>query len=464
MRKLLIAIVVLLVLGVSAAGVMLWNLDKIVQSFKPELEKIASNASGAKVTIGALAVSVFPSAEISLSELRAVFPNQPEKPLTLSKLFLQVELSELLSGKLALRALRATPLDALQISLAGDAKELGTPNASFRGDGFIGDFDLPKLFGAMSVASPMPNPSLKGKVTFKANGGLGNVAAQLGSEDLILNGAPLQLAAAVTFANNSLDVTNLSLKGFGGEVLNNTKLNLQHSKFLAQSELNAIDLTQMLTALKPDMVQVISGTLQSFKADVSGLLGAQLKQSLAGKGSIELRNGKLIGLNLAGDVLKAVTNLPFIQGSLYSKVPQEQQAALSSPDTTIEVMTSDFALSNQTVSTSNLKLKSAVFSLSGNGSAGFDGSVNMRATIYFAPAFSSALVGSVKELRGMLDSQGQLTFVIDIRGTAPNFQIVPDLSELLTKAGAQALGNVLEKALGGGKKDGGKGLGGLLGF
>jgi hypothetical protein len=88
---------VLIVGGLFAFAIS--NANSLIASFKPELEKVAGEAVGGKVTIGAIEASIFPSARFSLQDLRVSSQDESE-PFTLRDIALDVELLALLKGKL----------------------------------------------------------------------------------------------------------------------------------------------------------------------------------------------------------------------------------------------------------------------------------------------------------------------------------------------------------------------------
>jgi uncharacterized protein involved in outer membrane biogenesis len=93
------------VLAISAAGVIAilavaaYSANSLAERFKPEIERAASGALHASVSLGALSVSVFPSVQVHVDEARVTQPGSTEV-LSLRRLVLHVQLLPLLARRL----------------------------------------------------------------------------------------------------------------------------------------------------------------------------------------------------------------------------------------------------------------------------------------------------------------------------------------------------------------------------
>lgn len=284
-----------------------------------------------------------------------------------------------------------------------------------------------------------------------------------------INDQPLTLSL-----NGSLDggtkanLNSLSIDAFGGNIGAKAALNLGEEKdFTSTVNIKGIDLEQALKVPNIPAASQLSGTLSNFDVEVAGRLGPDLMQTLRGKGGLAVAKCLLKGINLPGAVLQTVNNIPFISGSLYSAVPQESQGEVSSNNTSIDSITTDFTLENGALITPNLKIASKIFSLDSDGKVGFDSSLDLNSTIAFSQEFSKALTTKNKEIEKLLDTDGRLVIPLSFKGTPPKVAILPNLSKILEIAGRKALKDNAGKLLDGvlkGKKDGKGGLGGILGF
>ena len=333
--------------------------------------------------------------------------------------------------------------------------------AGFSADGAI------SLSGLAAKAADMQISDLSGAIKIAATPALQNASSE--GLTLALNGAPLKIMFDAGVEGGTLaKLHRLTIEAFAGSVNAAAQAQLGGAQsFSSKIDVKGIKIQDALAAVKPAVAQMVSGTLSGLSADVNGSLGPTLMQSLKGSARVLAENCTLNGVNLAGDVLKALNQIPTVQGSLYSSVPPEQQASVASNNTAIRSLSGDFQIGGGTLATPNLKLLSDVFSLASDGKVGFDSSLDLNATISFTQAFSASLVARTPEIKKILDSNGQLTVPLSIRGTPPKVMVLPNAQRLIEMAGKKALQEqgtkLLDNVLGGkGKKGGGKGF--SLGF
>jgi hypothetical protein len=200
----------------------------------------------------------------------------------------------------------------------------------------------------------------------------------------------------------------------------------------------------------------VEGTISKVTSTIQGSLGPALPTSLEGPATLELRDSSLIGINLVRVVLAKVDSIPFIEGALIQHVPENFRGLLESRDTPIRHFEAALSLKQGLATISKLRLESSLFSLEGSGTYGItDGTIDINTAIRFTEAFSTALADKSNGLKNLLDSQGQLTFPLAIKGTPPNVLVLPDIAKLMElRAGKviekKALG-LLSKVLGGDK-------------
>lgn len=280
---------------------------------------------------------------------------------------------------------------------------------------------------------------------------------------LALTGAAVAGNLNVEKNGNEIRPFKMHIDGFSGKADIEANLNLTSQEFNTKTTAASIRVESFLAAVKPDLAGMIEGSLSNLSVAIKGVLNEKLTQNISGPIEVVLVDGTFKGFNIAGEVLRAVTSLPFISGSLYSKVPASEIEAVSTDKTPIKKFTAHFDASNARLTTNNLKLESKVFDLSAKGSIGFDASLDLDTQLLFNKTFSTALTSSAKELNSLLDQDGRLAIPLVIKGTAPKLVILPQMDALLKIAAQKGvqkkLGQVLDKALGGKK-----GLGGLLGF
>ena len=71
-KKLLLSLLSLFILVAAGAGVVVYKLNDIVSSFRPQIEQQLSNALGAQVQLGEISASIFPTCHLSAKEVNVL--------------------------------------------------------------------------------------------------------------------------------------------------------------------------------------------------------------------------------------------------------------------------------------------------------------------------------------------------------------------------------------------------------
>ncbi len=280
---------------------------------------------------------------------------------------------------------------------------------------------------------------------------------------LTLGGAPIRGNIQANVTESTVNVPTIHLDAFNGTIDGNLKLGTASSALGLDFSVATLDLGMLLSALKPGSDALMTGTLSTLTLSANTTLKEDPAAALGGRGSILVINSKLLGSNIIGDSLRAISSLPFISGNLFSTLPEDQQQAMSANETDIRKLAASFLIGNKRISTNDFIIESSLFTLTASGTAGFDAELDLRCKMIIEPALSAIIVDKVKELRAALNADGKLPLTVNIKGKAPALVVTPDVTELL-KAGVKgaatkALSDVLS-----GKGIDKKGLGGILGF
>jgi hypothetical protein len=78
------------------------------------------------------------------------------------------------------------------------------------------------------------------------------------------------------------------------------------------------------------------------------------------------------------------------------------------------------------------------------GTIGLDTNLNLDSVIHFDKDFSADMVDQVKELRGLLDNQGRMSFPVKITGIPPDITTTPDISGILKDVAKGVVRNEVE--------------------
>jgi hypothetical protein len=284
-------------------------------------------------------------------------------------------------------------------------------------------------------------------------------ATTVASRDLALElaGKPIGVTLAAGLAGDVATVKELVVSAFGGTTTLHGAFRLASQRFDLNVTAERLDLAQLDEALSPGKPRLLLGTVSRFQSTVAGSASGDVGRALTGTGALALTDGRLVGVNLVGDVVKKLAGLPGIAASVRGAIPDDLRGTVDGQDTRIDSLRTDFGLGDAAFHLTGLNAVSPGFTLDGGGRVGFDASVDLAATILLAPSLAHALTANAKLLRAALDDQGRLPIPLTMRGTPPHVAVVPDVSRLAGSAG-KVLADELLKEL----DKGGKGLGRLL--
>src|SRR5207302_2486620 len=165
------------------------------------------------------------------------------------------------------------------------------------------------------------------------------------------------------------DLRLLKIGAFNGQVVAVGKAMLtEPPEFALGLSADSIDLQQALESQKAKAADMVRGLLTG-QAQVSGK-GAKfddIKPTLQGNGRANVKNGKLIGVNVASTGLKKVQNLPEIGDLVPEDIVKRHPELFNNPDTDIQAMSLTFQLQGPRLTTHDLNVQTQDYSLLGNG-------------------------------------------------------------------------------------------------
>jgi uncharacterized protein involved in outer membrane biogenesis len=301
--------------------------------------------------------------------------------------------------------------------------------------------------GAVSIGS-MTGPTVDSEIT-SPSGNLANVPYQ-------------NLKLSLSLADKVARVTTLRLKAFSGDIVATGTTRLEAAAPMEASiSFTNLDVQQALDSQKSKAAGTVRGTLGG-NIKVSGKTGTfdEMKPTLRGNGNLTLTNGKLIGVNVGGQALKKVENLPAIGNLVPDAVIRNHPELFSNPDTDIQLASLTFVLEGPRITSHDIKVQTVDYNLLGDGWFDMDKNIDLAARIVLSPQFSKELVEQKKEVAFIANKDGQIDIPLQVVGQLPKPQVLPNVTELAQRAGTHAMQAQGQKYLG--KVFGKKGLPGGL--
>jgi hypothetical protein len=270
---------------------------------------------------------------------------------------------------------------------------------------------------------------------------------------------------SISLADQLARVTTLKLKAFSGDIAaaGNTRL-AAAAPMEASINFTNLDVQQALDSQKSKAAGIVRGTL-SGSVNVAGKTGSfdQMKPTLKGGGKLTLVNGKLVGVNVGGQALKKVQNLPAIGNLVPDAVVRNHPELFSNPDTDIKQASLSFVLEGPRITSHDIRVDTVDYNLLGDGWFDMDKNIDLAARIVLSAQFSKELIEQKKNVAYVANQDGQIDIPIQIVGQLPKPAVIPNAAELAQRAGTHAVQAQGQKYLG--KVFGKKGLpGGLSKF
>jgi AsmA-like C-terminal region/AsmA family len=289
-----------------------------------------------------------------------------------------------------------------------------------------------------------------------------SAAANLTSASGMAANVPYQnLALAALYDSNRLTIKSLKLNTFAGTVGASGVANLNGDRnFNLRLSAANLDVQKALAAQKSEAAGILRGFLTG-NIQVTGAGGSfdQIKPTLHGNGGANLKDGKLVGLNVVGQALQKVDNLPAIGALVPADMVARHPQLFRSNDTDIQNASLTFVLQGPRLITHDLNVAAADYSVLGDGWFDMDKNIDLAARILLSKAFSSDLISAKHNIAYLTNPDAQVEIPLRIVGHLPKPAIIPNVSVLAQRATIHAAQREVSRLL---SKKGGA-LGSLLG-
>lgn len=285
---------------------------------------------------------------------------------------------------------------------------------------------------------------LTGKVDY--SGDLLKKHVQITELPLKVNGAPVTFSTTAQLEGTQLTLAPLAMKGFGGALKGDVGLAMSAPQtFSTTMAVSGMSIDALMQVLSPGKPSALEGQLEQFSIQTTGTLGPDLMQTLAGNGSVLVRDATVKQFNLVENVLKSINSIPFISGALWGSVPEDRAGDVGGEDTRISRLSSTFTLGAGRMNTRDFNMLGTFYSVDGSGSAGFDSSIDLQTTIIFDKDFSAGLARKTKEISQILDSEGRLVVPLVLSGVVPKILVIPNVEKLITMGAKNVVRDRAEK-------------------
>lgn len=306
-------------------------------------------------------------------------------------------------------------------------------------------------------ADVIRNLQSAGQFNMSANGM--SYEGKLSSSEGTLYNVPYKaLDAALSLADKVANIKSLRVNALSGALQIDGQYSFKEAvpQFSMASKVQNIDVKELYTLLDAKAERDIRGRMNAdMKLAGSGKSWDAIKPTLHGQGNAEVVQGALLNFNIADNVLTGITGVPGLTNAINPSLRAKYPETFTAKDTEFKELKANFDLAESRMNVKNLRMAAADFVVEGNGWADFDRKLDFRATLSFSQRLSADLSQSAREIKYLLNNQGQLEVPFALTGRMPNVKPKPDtryLGQLVQRGflrkGSEELQN---RFLGGGK-------------
>lgn len=294
--------------------------------------------------------------------------------------------------------------------------------------------------------------NLRSEGQFSMAGGTTTYQGKLSSADgTLYNISYKGLESTVALANQVANIKSLRVNALSGTVQLDGEYSFKEPapRFAVATRVQGIDVKELYSALDAKADRDMRGKLNAeMRLAGSGKSWEEVKPTLQGQGEAEVLQGALLNFNIAEGALNGITGVPGLTNLINPSLRRKYPETFSAKDTEFKELKMTLDVADSRMNVKNLRMSAADFIVQGNGWADFTRKVDFRATLSFNDRLSADLAQAAREVRYLLNNQGQLEVPLAVTGRSPNVKVAPDSRYLgqivqrgLLRKGAEELQN-----------------------
>jgi uncharacterized protein YhdP len=267
----------------------------------------------------------------------------------------------------------------------------------------------------------------------------------LGPRDVSID--EVHVRAAATQAD--VRASELNGRAFDGSFALTGQYSFRGGEVVLKGELKRINLARLLDVSGREAPQIDGA------ADVAINLHGPTASAdlLSGRIVTDIHDGVIKDFNLVNEVLGHVSGLPNIGTLISANVKPKYGRLFTDTQTRFDTLHGTFDLGDRRLATNDLVVTATDYGVRASGWVDFTRNADIAGTLVMSKRFSTDVAADVKEVKYVLDDNGQLAVPFRLRGKLGHAKPKPD-SDYLINMAARALGrgaakDLLEKFLGG---------------
>jgi uncharacterized protein involved in outer membrane biogenesis len=237
------------------------------------------------------------------------------------------------------------------------------------------------------------------------------------------------LESNLTLANQVANIKNLRVNAMSGAVQLDGEYSFREPapRFAVATRLQGIDVKELYSALDAKAERDIRGRLNAdMRLAGSGKSWDEVQPTLQGQGEAEVVQGAVLNFNIAEAALNGITGVPGLTNLINPAMRRKYPETFSAKDTEFKELKMTLDVGDSRMNVKSSRMAAADFLVQGSGWADFTRKVDFRANLFFSDRLSADLAQSAREVKYLLNNQGQLEVPLALTGRLPNVKVVPD--------------------------------------
>lgn len=237
------------------------------------------------------------------------------------------------------------------------------------------------------------------------------------------------LDAALSVAEKVARIGSLRVNALSGTVQAEGEYAFKEAtpRFSLASKMQGVDVKELYAALDAKAERDVRGRLNAdMKLAGSGKTWEEIKPTLRGQGEAEVLQGALLNFNIAEGAIGGITGMPGLANMINPNLRKKYPDVFAAKDTEFKELKATFDMAEGRINIKNLRMAAAEFLAQGEGWADFNRRVDFRSTVYFSQRLSADLAQSAREVKYLLNNQGQLEIPLTLSGRLPHVKPKPD--------------------------------------
>ena len=254
------------------------------------------------------------------------------------------------------------------------------------------------------------------------------------ADGTLYNVAYKGLDATLALADKVANIRSLKVNALNGLIQLQGDYSFKEPvpRFSVESRFQGVDVKDLYAALDAKAERDVRGRLSAdMKLSGAGKTWEEIKPALRGQGEAEVVQGALLNFNIAEGALGGITGIPGLTNAFSPALKKKYPETFTAKDTEFKELKATFDLADGRMNVKNLRMAAAEFTVLGDGWADFNRRVNFRSTVNFSQRLSADLTHSAREIKYLLNNQGQLEMPIALEGIMPNVKPRPDTKYLV---------------------------------